>query len=296
MYKSERKGQIVLNIVMILAMVIVIAPFLLMVSSSFTEDDTLMQYGYSFWPRKFSLESYAYIWNEKTQIFRAYGITIFVTVAGTILGLIMTLLYSYVLSKPSFPGKTFLAFYLFFTMIFNGGIVPTYIIYTQYFHIKNTIFALIIPSLLMGTYNVILTRTYIQTNVPQALTEVAKIDGAGDLTIFTRVVLPLCKPIVATIILFIGLGYWNDWMNGLYYVTDSSLYSIQQLLNNMMRNIDYLSQNSTGMSGVGNALAQIPKASARMAIAVIGVVPILIIYPFLQKYFVKGIVVGAVKG
>ena len=231
MYKSERKGQIVLNIVMILAMVIVIAPFLLMVSSSFTEDDTLMQYGYSFWPRKFSLESYAYIWNEKTQIFRAYGITIFVTVAGTILGLIMTLLYSYVLSKPSFPGKTFLAFYLFFTMIFNGGIVPTYIIYTQYFHIKNTIFALIIPSLLMGTYNVILTRTYIQTNVPQALTEVAKIDGAGELTIFTRVVLPLCKPIVATIILFIGLGYWNDWMNGLYYVTDSSLYSIQQLLN-----------------------------------------------------------------
>ena len=296
MYKSERKGQIVLNIVMILAMVIVIAPFLLMVSSSFTEDDTLMQYGYSFWPRKFSLESYAYIWNEKTQIFRAYGITIFVTVAGTILGLIMTLLYSYVLSKPSFPGKTFLAFYLFFTMIFNGGIVPTYIIYTQYFHIKNTIFALIIPSLLMGTYNVILTRTYIQTNVPQALTEVAKIDGAGELTIFTRVVLPLCKPIVATIILFIGLGYWNDWMNGLYYVTDSSLYSIQQLLNNMMRNIDYLSQNSTGMSGVGNALAQTPKASARMAIAVIGVVPILIIYPFLQKYFVKGIVVGAVKG
>lgn len=294
--KNEKRFQIVINIIMVIFTILIVAPFVLMVMSSFSSDRSLMQDGYSFWPREFSMEAYAYIWKERAQIFKAYGVTVLVTIIGTILGLVMTLLYSYVLSKPKFPGRTFLAFYVFFTMIFNGGIVPTYIIYTQYFHMKNTLFGLIVPGLLMGAYNVILTRTYIQTNVPIALTEVAKIDGAGEFTIFAKVVLPLCKPIVATITLFIGLGYWNDWMNGLYYVTDSSLYSIQQLLNNIMRNIDYLAQNSGQLSGVGDIISKMPKSSARMALAVIGVLPILIVYPFIQKYFIKGIVVGAVKG
>jgi putative aldouronate transport system permease protein len=166
--------------------------------------------------------------------------------------------------------------------------------YTRYLNIKNTIWALIIPSLLLSAMNVILVRSYIQNNIPLALTEAAYIDGANEYQIFGKVVLPLSKPIAVTIGLFIGVAYWNDWTNGLYYVTDSHLYSIQQLLNNMLKNIEYLSTNST--AAAMTSAVNIPKSTVRMAIAVVGILPILIVYPYIQKYFVKGISLGAVKG
>jgi putative aldouronate transport system permease protein len=181
-------------------------------------------------------------------------------------------------------------------MLFNGGLVPTYIMYTQFFHIKNTVFALIIPSLLMGAFNVILIRSYLQNNIPKALTEAAFIDVASEYQIVLKIVFPMAKPIIATIGLFIGLAYWNDWMNGLYYVTNTKLFSIQQLLTNMMRNIEYLSKNANTNINLSNIANGIPQATVRMAIAVIGILPILIVYPFVQKYFVKGISLGAVKG
>lgn len=294
--KNEMRFQIGTNLVMIVIAAIMVLPLILLVMASLTSNTEITLHGYSFIPGEFSLEAYQYLWNEKSQIVRAYLVTIVVTALGTTVGLFLTILYAYALTKPAFPGKTFFAFYVFFTMLFNGGLVPTYIMYTRYLGIKNTLWGLIIPGLLMNAFNVILVRTFIQGNVPYSLTEAAKIDGASEFTIFGRVILPLAKPIIATVGLFIGVAYWNDWTNGLYYITDAKLFSIQQLLNNMMRNIEYLSKNANSNINLSSVASGVPEATVRMAIAVIGILPILIVYPFVQKYFVKGIAVGAVKG
>ena len=290
--KSEKRFQIVINIIMTVLTVITAIPFLLLLSASLTANQSIIVDGYSLIPGEFSLEGYAYIWLQRAQIFRAYGVTVLVTLIGVLIGLSMTMLYGYALSRPQFLGKKFFSFYLFFTMLFNGGLVPTYILYTRTLHVKNTIWGLILPGLLMGAFNVILVRSFIQSTVPEALVEAAEIDGAGQFQTFFKIVLPISKPIVATVGLFIGVGYWNSWQNGLYYITDNTLYSIQQLLYAMMKNIEYLASNAVGsMSNVG-----LPTSTLRMAIAMVGLLPILIIYPFIQKYFVKGIAIGAVKG
>ncbi len=298
MYKKDKRFQVLANMIMALATVLCVLPLILLVISSFTANKDITLYGYSFFPKHFSMEAYSYIWNERAQIFRAYFITVLVTTVGTTIGLIISILYAYVLSKPYFPGKKFFSLYILFTMLFNGGLVPTYIMYTRYLHMKNTIWALIIPGLMMNAFNVLLIRSYIQNNVPQSLIEAAKIDGAGEFTVVQKVVLPMSKPIIATIGLFIGVAYWNDWQNGLYYVTDEKIYSIQsiqQILNNMLKNIEYLSKNATSVAKSTSLAGTLPAATVRMAIAVIGLLPILIIYPFIQKYFVKGIALGAVK-
>lgn len=294
--QSEKKFQIKAHMIMIIITIIMVFPFILLIMASLTDNTFITLYGYSIFPKKLSLDAYLYIWDERIQIFRAYSITILVTLVGVFAGLLITVLYGYALSKPYFPGKTFFAFYLFFTMLFSGGLVPTYIMYTRYFHIKNTLLALIVPALLMRAFNVILVRTYLQNNISLSLTEAAKIDGASEYRIFSKIALPLAKPIVATVGLFIGVAYWNDWMNGLYYVTDAKLFSIQQLLNNIMKNIEYLSRNANTNMNVADISGSIPQATVRMAIAVIGILPILIIYPFIQKNFVKGIAIGGVKG
>lgn len=295
MQKKEKRDQILCNAVMAAVTVITILPLILLFIASVTENTDITLYGYSFFPKHLSMEAYSYIWNERHQIFHAYFITIFVTAVGTTAGLGMSILYAYVLSRPQFPGKKFFSLYLLFTMLFNGGLVPTYIMYTRYLNMKNTIGALIVPGLMMSAFNVLLIRSYFQNNVPQALIEAAKIDGASEFTVVSKVVIPLSKPIIATIGLFIGVAYWNDWQNGLYYITDEKLYSIQQILNNMLKNIEYLSKNATSVAKSTSLAGTLPAATVRMAIAVIGLLPILIIYPFVQKYFVKGISLGAVK-
>ena len=295
MSKTNNKTQIIANVVMIVATMLILIPFILLFIASLTDSSEITLKGYSFFPEKLSLEAYAYIWNERAQIFRAYFITIIVTAIGTSVSLLITTMYGYALSKDYFRGKTFFTLFLLFTMLFNGGLVPTYTMYTRYFNIKNTIWALLIPSLLMGAMNVILIRSYIQNNLPKSLIEAAYIDGANEYKIFAQIVIPLSKPILVVIGMFIGVGYWNDWTNGLYYVTDSKLYSIQQILNNMLKNIEYLSSNSTA-AAISVAAVEIPKSTVRMAIAVVGIIPILIIYPFVQRFFVKGIALGAVKG
>jgi len=294
--KSNYKVQIFANVIMFIISLMTILPFALLIIASFTKNTDITLYGYSFFPKNWSLDAYSYIWTERDQIFNAYFITIIVTTIGTTIGLLTSVLYAYALSKPRFPGKSFFSIFLFFTMLFNGGLVPTYIMYTQYFHIKNTLWALIIPNLLMNAFNVILIRSYLQNNIPQALIEAAFIDGANEYQIVHKIVFPMAKPIITVIGLFIGLAYWNDWMNGLYYVTDNNLYSIQQLLNNMMKNIEYLSKNANSNINLSNIASAIPQATVRMAIAVIGILPILVVYPFVQKYFVRGIALGAVKG
>lgn len=292
---ERKKGfQITANILMIILAAACIIPFILLVMSSITDESSLLKNGYSFFPAKFSLDAYKTLLVDSRSIVRGYIISIFVTVVGTFANLALTTLFAYPLSRKDLPKKGFFAFVIFFTMLFNGGLIPSYMMWTGVFHIKNTLAALIVPNLMMGAFYVIMMRTYFTTNIPDAVLEAARIDGAGEFKILLRVVLPMSKPIIATLALLVGLNYWNDWLNGLYYINNDQYYSIQVLLNKMLLDVQYL------MSGAaGGALTQnitLPATGIKMAVAVMGVFPVLVIYPFFQKYFVKGIVIGAVKG
>ncbi len=279
------------HVVMVVLSLAAILPFVLLVIASFTDNAVAVSEGFSFWPSKWSTDAYEYIVNERATLLRAYGITILVTLIGTSVGLMISSMLAYTLSNDELPGRKVLTFFVVLTMLFNGGLVPTYLIYTNVFHIKDTLLALIVPSLLMNGFNVVLIRNYFATGVPKSLYEAARIDGAGEIYIFARIALPLSKPILATVGLLMGIAYWNDWQNGLYYLNDTKLYSIQNILNRINENISFIASNST--SGV--KIADLPTNTIRMAIAVVGILPIVCIYPFFQEYFVKGIAVGAVK-
>ena len=279
------------HVVMVVLSLAAILPFVLLVIASFTDNAVAVSEGFSFWPSKWSTDAYEYIVNERATLLRAYGITILVTLIGTSVGLMISTMLAYTLSNDELPGRKVLTFFVVLTMLFNGGLVPTYLIYTNVFHIKDTLLALIVPSLLMSGFNVVLIRNYFATGVPKSLYEAARIDGAGEIYIFARIALPLSKPILATVGLLMGIAYWNDWQNGLYYLNDTKLYSIQNILNRINENISFIASNST--SGV--KIADLPTNTIRMPIAVVGILPIVCIYPFFQEYFVKGIAVGAVK-
>ena len=296
MVEKNKSFQVGAHIVMVFLSLCCILPFVLLIASSFTDENELIRSGYSFIPAKFSLDAYAYMFKRSYKIFNAYGITILVTVIGTVAGLAMTVLMAYPLSRRDLPGRNGLAFYVFFTMLFSGGLVPTYMMYTRYIKVSSTIWALIVPSLLVNAFYVIMMRTYFNTNIPDAVIEAARIDGAGEFRILGTVVIPMSVPMIATMTLLIGLSYWNDWKNGLYYLQQSkSLYSIQVLLNEMLRDVQALKSGMDAASAAEIA-ATMPSTGIRMAIAVVGVLPVLIVYPFFQKYFVKGITIGAVKG
>lgn len=293
MVQKGKGFQFAAHLVMIILTVCSVTPFLLMVAASLTEEKTLSVYGYSFLPKKIDFSAYIYLFASSNVMLRAYGVSILVTVVGTIMNLMLTTLFAYPLSRKDLPGRNIFAFYLFFTMLFNGGLIPSYIMWTQTFHIQNTLAALLVPGLLLGAYNIIMMRTFLSSNIPDEVIEAARIDGAGELKILASVVLPMAKPIVATLAMLVGLAYWNDWMNGLYYVNDDNLYSIQVLLTRILRNLDMMKQNA---AAGGGSVGPMPSTALRMAIAVMGVLPIMLAYPFFQKYFVKGITVGSVKG
>lgn len=295
MIKRNVVFQIIANAIMILLCVMAVLPFILLFMSSITDEQTLIMDGYSFFPKKFSDYAYRYLLTRTTSVLRGYALSIVVTAVGTLLNLLFTTLYAYPLSRRQLPGRNIFAFYLFFTMLFSGGLVPSYLMWTQTFHIRNTIFALLIPNLLMNAFNVIMMRTYFTQNIPDAVIEAAKVDGAGEFRILFTIVMPMAVPIMATISILVALAYWNDWMNGLYYINDDRMYSIQVLLMNIQRHLDMLRQQA--QSGGGNVnTGDLPSTSVRMALTVMGILPIMIIYPFMQKYFVKGIAIGAVKG
>lgn len=295
MVEKKSPFQFFANLIMIVLALCCLFPFALLVMSSLTEENTLIREGYSLFPKQFSAESYTYLFKNIDKIGRAYGITIFVTFVGTIASLLMTVLMAYPLSRKDFYGRNIFAFFVFFTMLFNGGLVPTYIMYTRYLHIKNTIWALIIPSLLVSAFYVIMMRTYFTTNIPDAVIEAARIDGAGEFRILFQVVLPMSLPMMATMALLIGLGYWNDWKNGLYYLTDQNLFSIQNMLNQMLKDVQFL-KSGADSSAAADLMQSMPAVGIKMSIAVVGALPVMVAYPFFQKYFVKGITIGAVKG
>lgn len=287
--------SIITNIILLLMVVCVVLPFLLLFMSSITAESVLVAKGYSFWPKQFSLESYKYILQSGGSILRAYGVSIFITVAGTLIHVFLAALMAYPLAIKNLPGRSILNFYVFFTMLFNGGIVPSYLMWSGTFHIKDTIWAQLFPMLLLSAWNVMMIRTYFATSIPDALYEAAEIDGASQFKIFFQIVLPLGKPILVTMGTFAGLAYWNDWTNGLYYITQNKdVYNIQNLLNNMVSNIQFLAQSTT--SNTAGAAAAIPTTGVQMAIAFVAILPIMLIFPTFSKYYSKGIALGAVKG
>ena len=293
--KDRTKWQIISNVVLMLFTICALIPFLLLISASFSDETEVMKFGYSIIPRNFTLDAYAYIATRWADIGKAYGMTILVTAIGTAASIIITSMFAYTLSMDFIPGVRLLNFLCIFTMLFSGGIVGSYYIWSNVFHIRDTIFALLLPNLMLNAFNIILVKNYYINSIPAALRESARIDGASEFRIFWKIVMPLSIPINATIGLMTGLAYWNDWTNGLYYLTErggSQYYTIQLMMNRISDNIQWLasSANSSGVS-----TANIPTTTSRMAIGVIGLLPVLIVYPFLQKYFVKGITVGAVK-
>lgn len=292
---GDRAYQVLIFVILSILALCALLPFLLLVSSSLTENATLLKEGYSFLPRNFTLYAYTYLFKSNaTKVFRAYGITFFVTIVGTVISLLIGPMLGWVLSRKDYKRAKPLTFMVFFTMLFNGGVVPSYIMYTQVFHMKNSILALLIPTLLFNGFYIILYKNNFASNIHPALVEAAKIDGAGELYIYFKIVLPLSLPILATIGLMVGLGYWNDWTNGLYYISDTKLYSLQQFLKSIIDNINTLATMATSADAAA-AVAKMPGTSIRMAMAVIGVIPIMVLYPFFQKAFIAGISLGGVK-
>ena len=293
--KDIFKWQVISNTVLALFSLSALLPIILLVVASFTDENVVKTLGYSFFPRSVNLAAYRYIATRSAEIGRAYIMTIIVTLVGTFVSIMITSMFAYVLSQPDIPGVRFMNFLCIFTMLFSGGVVGSYYIWSNVFHIRDTIWALLLPNLLMSAFNIILVKNYYINSIPAALREAARIDGCSEYRIFWRIVMPLSIPINATIGLMTGLAYWNDWTNGLYYLSErngSAFYTIQLVLNRINDNITWL---SSAARASGMNLQELPSSTARMAIGVIGLIPVMIVYPFLQKYFVKGITIGAVK-
>ena len=287
---EKKSSKIIPVVILSILSLICIVPFILLISASLSSETSLLLDGYGFWPKEFSWAAYDYLFSDGITIIRAYGMTVLVTVIGTGAGLIMTTMLAYAISRRDLPGRNKIAFFVFFAMLFNGGIVPTYIMYVNYFHIKDTIWALIVPNYLVFGFYVIMMRTYFSQNLPESVLESARIDGASEFRIFWKIAMPMSTPILATVGMMMAITYWNDWQNGLYYVNDSKLYTIQLILNKMLQNAEAIKTIATNVS------VELPGISIKMAIAVLGALPIMIAFPFFQKYYVKGITIGAVKG
>lgn len=271
-----------------------IFPFLFVVIISFTDEGALANDGYRLIPSKWSLEAYKYVFQTGDTLLRAYGVTIFVTVVGTIISLLIIAFYAYAVSRKSFKYRNFFSFLAFFTMLFNGGMVPTYIVATQLLNLKDSIWALILP-LAVNAFYIMILRTFYSTSVPDAIIESGKIDGAGEFGTFIRLVLPLSLPGLATIALFSTLGYWNDWFNALLYIENPNLVPLQSMLMRIETNLQFILQNSQNSSLGLDALRNMPQDTSRMAMVVLATGPIIFAYPFFQRYFIQGLTVGAVK-
>ena len=294
--RISARANILLNIMFLILALICVIPAVLVVSISFSAEQSITDYGYRLIPKIISLDGYGYLLKQGALIIRALGVSLFVTIVGTALGTLLTTLMGYVLSRPDYKLNGFLTMLVFIPMVFNGGLVSTYFIVSQFLHLKNTLWALILP-LSVSSFNVVICRTFFKTNIPEELIESAKMDGATQFKIFFQIVLPISLPVIATIGLFLCFAYWNDWYQSMLYIDNQRLYSLQALLNAIMTNINMLAQNAATMgASMADMVANMPKEAARMAIVVIIVLPIACAYPFFQKYFISGLTVGAVKG
>ena len=289
-------GQIILTFILLLATIFFAAPVLLVFISAFTDEIYLTQHGFSFMPAQWSMSGMNSVLRYGTQLSRSYMVTIFVTVVGTFLGLLLMSMYAYSISRPGFKLARFLSIFLLIPMLFNGGQLSGYIIFTTNYHLKDSLLLLILP-LCVTTMNVIILRTYIANSIPGELMEAATIDGAGDYRTFFQITLPLMKPSLAAVGFMMATAYWNDWQNALLYITSDTKKPLQLLLINIQKSIEFLLNNANVPASVRAAMGgTIPQYSATMATVLVVIGPIMVVYPFFQKYFIKGLAVGSVKG
>lgn len=294
--RIKRPTNVLFSILFILIGLICVIPLLLVIIISFTDESYISQNGYQFFPRAFSAEAYQFLWESKNMLFSALGVSVLVTVAGTVLGILLTTAMGYVLSRPGYKLRGFMTWVVFIPMIFNGGLISSYFINSSLLGLRNSLWALILP-IAVSSFNVVICKTFFKSTIPDAIIESAKIDGAAQLRIFFRIILPISLPVIATIGLFLTFGYWNDWFLSLLYIESRSKYSLQALLTSINQRVEFMLSNaaSLGMSQAEMA-AKLPKESFRMAIAVVIILPITCAYPFFQKYFISGLTIGAVKG
>lgn len=289
------KSNILLNIFFILYALVCLVPIVLVIIVSLSDEMAVAGNGYRFLPQKFSFEAYKFVLFSGKAILRAYGVTIFATVVGTIASVAIIAGLAYPLSRKDFKYRRPFTFFVFFTILFSGGMVPWYLVCTQFLHLKNHVWALIIPYLMNG-FNVIVMRTFFQTSIPDSIIEAATIDGAGQLRIFSTIVLPMSTAGLATIGLFTTLGYWNDFYLPLMLIDDTKWINLQYALFKIQSSVQYLATMSAVTGDARSSLANMPSETAMMAMCVLTIGPIVLVYPFLQKYFVKGMVIGSIKG
>lgn len=291
--KHEKLFRVCLHLFFIALSALFIIPMLSVIFIAFTSESSISTQGYPFFFREINLNAFQYILDNPKTIVDAYKVTIFTSFGGTFLYLLLSTMAAYAISRPGFTLKKPLTFFFFFTMLFNGGLVPTYILMRQTLHLKNTYLALIVP-LLVNVWYLIMLKTFM-SEIPNEILESAKIDGAGHFTIYTRFILPLSKPALATIGLLTLLDYWNSWQPAMLYIDEKEMYPLQYMLQVMLRNIMEILKEMQNNISIGN-IQDMPSESARMAMCILAVGPMLFIFPFFQKYFTRGLTVGAVKG
>lgn len=287
-------GRFLVHLFVIVFAFICLYPFLMVVGGSLMTNSEVMNGGFRVFPKEPTLASYKMLLGNGNLILNGYKITVTVTVVGTFLAVVVNGMMGYVLSRRNMAGRRILNLYVLLTMLFSGGMVPWYMICTKYLHLQNSIWALIVPSI-VGAWNIYLIRNYF-SGIPEELWESGKLDGASEFTIFSKIYLPLGKPVIATVVLFAALGYWNDWWLGLMLIDRTELQPLQMLLRTMMSNIQFLQTMSQQSSEVQALLASVPGDGVKMAMVIVTTGPIILLYPIVQKYFMKGIMVGAVKG
>lgn len=283
------------NILFTLIALVSIIPFYFVIMISISSKASITEFGYRMIPKEFSASAYIFLWNEKDTILNAFGVSVLVTILGTILGLILTASMGYSLSRSEFKLKGFLTWVIFIPMLFSGGMISSYVVNANMLGLKDTLFVLILP-LAVSSYNIVICKTFFKTGIPDSIVEAGKIDGASQFGIFTKIILPISKPLLATIGLFLSFGYWNDWFQSSLYISDAKLVSLQAMLNSIQKNVEYLANNPSAGLSIQQYKSMMPTESARMAIAVVIIVPIACVYPYFQRYFVSGLTIGSVKG
>ncbi|MDI9499199.1 MAG: carbohydrate ABC transporter permease [Bacillota bacterium] len=295
--RSPWYANLAIHIVFILFSLACLAPLALLVIISLTPENLILQNGYTFFTRELTLNAYEFLFSKPDLVINAYSVTFFIVIVGTFISLFITILYAYPISRMDFPFRNFFSMFIVLTMLFNGGLTATYLVNVRLLHLRNTVWALVLP-LIGSAFYILIARTFFRNTIPGELLESARIDGASEGRILFQIVLPLSLPMLATIGLFIVFRYWNDWFQALLYLTDKKLYPLQFVMNRALMNVQYLQQNISTLSSEEAMieLAKMPSESLRMAMAVTSIGPIVIAYPFFQKYFISGLTVGAVKG
>lgn len=294
MKKKSFLHQLVLTVVLTILCALVLFPFILLFSVSFTSEQAISDFGYQLIPKVFSLDAYKFVFKNPKMIYKAYGVTAEFSLLAMVISTFLMALIAYPLSRREFKYKKILSFVLYFTMLFNGGLVPTFILITQYLHLGDTIWVYILPTAISPWY-VFMLRTFFQ-DLPDEIFEAARIDGAGEFRIFLQMAMPLSKPVLASVALFIFLSKWNDWMTSMLYINNENLISLQYLLQRMLNEAEMVLNMSESGAGVAIDVSKLPTETAKMAMAVIVAGPALVVFPFFQKYFVKGLTIGGVKG